>query len=371
MKLKCPLFEVSCLALSIVRSRIIFTVAAIAFLLMIVLIELEVGIHVTFGMSLVEKGHAQIRTNANSISNEPRVIMPVQHPYDPRLTNPRNMTGSWIGDSWIPPPGWRYFLPDQLIALYKDVKMIWIGDSIARRTGLTLWSLLTSSTLHVSTSALSLPSVIDAAKLDGEYECSLWSHSRYRPKICRRIANGKGMLWHIRLNCLSEIEGFFRNELSADSKLTEDFHLIIIAAGLWDVEITSICGQPDRTTNQVQANLIQTLDHFQQINRNKLILFRTSGYGEDADKSLEKTMNMTNFLMDEIDRYTNQYAMQGVRNNITYINWGGAVEPRSFGYDRIKGDNKAHYGAEPRIVMIQQMTNLLNDRGFFDDYHRL
>lgn len=245
--------------------------------------------------------------------------------------------------------------------------MAWIGDSTARRVGLTLWSLLESDTEHVSTSAVSLWSVIDVAKKDDQFECNLFNQSHYRPKICRNIPNRTGKLWHIRLNCWNDIDVFFQNELAGEADLLDEFSLIVIAGGIWEIERPWDCRQPGRTVHQVLASLIQTIDSFQQ-NKTKLIVFRGSGYSDNAG-GFEKTKNMSDFLMDEIDRYTFRFASHGLRNNVTYINWNGAVEPRSLGSDRIKGDIKAHYGSEPRIVMIHQLTNFLMDRGFVDEHN--
>jgi hypothetical protein len=87
---------------------------------------------------------------------------------------------------------------------------------------------------------------------------------------------------------------------------------------------------------------------------------------------MKQVQQMNDFLVDEIDKYAANYTAtrRGLISNLTYINWGGgAVEPRSLDEERIYGDNKAHYGIEPRLVMIQQITNFLQDRGFFDLQH--
>jgi len=45
--------------------------------------------------------------------------------------------------------------------------------------------------------------------------------------------------------------------------------------------------------------------------------------------------------------------------SLTYVDYGGAVEPRSFGRHRIPGDVQAHYGGEARMALIQMLTNRL------------
>jgi hypothetical protein len=54
----------------------------------------------------------------------------------------------------------------------------------------------------------------------------------------------------------------------------------------------------------------------------------------------------------------------------TYLNWGGAVEPRSFGEQRNVGDHVAHYGLETRLVQMQMMTNYLPDSMVLPKQHQ-
>jgi len=63
--------------------------------------------------------------------------------------------------------------------------------------------------------------------------------------------------------------------------------------------------------------------------------------------------------MDTIDSYNNP--------GLTYINYGEAVEPRSFGAARITGGHVAHYGYHAFHVAIQMMANHLVDLGILQD----
>jgi hypothetical protein len=36
-------------------------------------------------------------------------------------------TGSWIGNHWLPPNGWRYFSADELRTVYKDKSIFLVG----------------------------------------------------------------------------------------------------------------------------------------------------------------------------------------------------------------------------------------------------
>jgi hypothetical protein len=67
---------------------------------------------------------------------------------------------------------------------------------------------------------------------------------------------------------------------------------------------------------------------------------------------MKKTMTSLNQeAMDLIDKVTDP--------KLSYVDWGGAILPRSFGEDRIVGDMPAHNGLEPRHVLLQMITNEL------------
>jgi hypothetical protein len=57
--------------------------------------------------------------------------------------------GTWIGNTWIPPPGWRMFTVAELQDMYKNKSILWIGDSTARRSSLTMYAVLRALSLTV------------------------------------------------------------------------------------------------------------------------------------------------------------------------------------------------------------------------------
>jgi hypothetical protein len=62
-----------------------------------------------------------------------------------RLLLPRaDQRGSWIGDVWVPPVGYTLYTAPDLVQLWgiSTNGILWIGDSTARRSSLTLWEIL-------------------------------------------------------------------------------------------------------------------------------------------------------------------------------------------------------------------------------------
>jgi hypothetical protein len=68
---------------------------------------------------------------------------------------------------------------------------------------------------------------------------------------------------------------------------------------------------------------------------------------------------MEHKMMDKLDAYMDSHP--NIRHQFSYVNWADAIATRSFGNVRIRGDIKAHYGLEPRLVLIQMITNRLNE----------
>jgi hypothetical protein len=86
---------------------------------------------------------------------------------------------------------------------------------------------------------------------------------------------------------------------------------------------------------------------------------------------LKRLPLMNSRVMDRIDALrasddTAGLSADSFRGGVfTHVNWGAAVEPRSFGKERNVGDHVAHCGLESRLVLFQMMTNHLRDSGFF------
>jgi hypothetical protein len=98
------------------------------------------------------------------------------------------------------------------------------------------------------------------------------------------------------------------------------------------------------------------------IKTGKRVVWRTCGFDANYSLSDDKVRLLNQRLMDTIDKLHDN---NNTNMKMTYVNWGEAVEPRSFDVERLSGDMHAHYSHEPRVVLIQMITNHLHDIGFF------
>jgi hypothetical protein len=60
--------------------------------------------------------------------------------------------GSWIGNNWVPPVGWKHYSASELRNFYRDTSILWIGDSTARRAATTMYGILNTTNSNSSSS---------------------------------------------------------------------------------------------------------------------------------------------------------------------------------------------------------------------------
>jgi hypothetical protein len=300
------------------------------------------------------------------------------------LTNRKEQWGSWIGDTWIPPREWRYYSTIELKEFYQGKSVLWVGDSLARRTYGSMYGILNAtdspslnttspSSFHVSVNEMSSKRVLDASKGNVDVEvCGMFPYleKELRPRLCRVTpgSGGRGskaLFLEKHAPCLKSLETFVKDELSGKSNITANIDVITISLGIWEQIRPEDCrdpeGSPRRSVLQRQDDAIGLLAKLQSPQRT--IVWRTSGTYKNTKEDFVLEMNKR--AMDKIDEITLDLRRnESITSNLTYVDWGGAIFPRSIGKERINGNVNAHYGLVPRHVLIQMITNHISSRGF-------
>jgi hypothetical protein len=270
--------------------------------------------------------------------------------------------GSWIGNHWVPPNGWRYFSANELRTVYKDKSIMWVGDSLARRAAATMYGILkeaaNSSNVNVPVAAIDASDVIDVNKSNITEPCTKWRGSTHQPRWCRTMPGGVGDYVYVKKGRFRDLGSFLADEVSGKSNVTDNFDTIIIALGNWD----SL--SPKRERSNILSNVTAAIDVLGKLQSiGKTIIWRTSGFRADNGASDEFFFEVNKRALDQINVIATR--LQQERNtvsNLTCINWPGAIFPRSSGANRIAGDSNQHYGLEARLVFIQMITNHLASR---------
>jgi hypothetical protein len=276
--------------------------------------------------------------------------------------------GSWIGNNWVPPPGWKYYSASELRNFYRDTSILWIGDSTARRAATTMYGILNatnSSSSHVSVDEINHGSVIDVNKRSMTEPCNRWTNHTHHPGLCRVMPGSRrgGSFILQGATCWKGLEVFVRDELSGISNITADVDIIIISLGIWEAIKAWKCRESNenpRSMLQRQNDTIALLAKLQSPQRT--IVWRTSGFEQSRAKE-DFIVEMNAKAMDQMEEIASSVGRSpNSTSNLTYVDWGGAIQPRSFEEARIAGDIRAHYGIEARYVLVQMITNQLASR---------
>lgn len=340
--------------------------------------------------------HHQFAEPATSQTKRQAVVPPYSsRPSTPnRLPRaPHDQQGSWLGNTWIPPTGWILYSAQDLLELYRNERLWFIGDSTSRRASLTLYALL-NSTAHSYPSNTTRQNITHPTfeELDDKYELSVNKNNvskkefcgiagldgpMYAPKICRTmpgtnstglVMNSEGITCTNRAGWVAEhFESIFgSNKTDTFSKIRPD--VTIFSLGVWEIKFPHVCRFHDENT-PLDQRIVAAIDKIEAFQRatNQTVVWRTSNYmhvnADSAQADMVRRMNGQ--VMGRIAMHRANDTRPVGHPRLTALDWGGAMEPRALGALRIKGDMNAHMGLEPRLMLLQQLTNHLFDVGYF------
>jgi len=192
---------------------------------------------------------------------------------------------------------------------------------------------------------------------------------------------------YVNTNCLGHIHDFVTLELEAnfDRSVLKKYSIYLVGPGVWETVKPHACNHPmlhdisdnsttgQRLWSQLKIRWPETLYELQKIVLEKLaalaekmpdilIIWRTSGYYDRDPNS---------FIIRELNRqslsFINDWNKMAKRSNFLCLDFGSAIETRSQGNNRLRGDMQAHYGLEARIMQAQMITNLMFAYGFVAD----
>ena len=285
-----------------------------------------------------------------------------------RNVSPRDMIGTWVGDTWIPPSPWKLFSANELREVYSRHRILWIGDSTARRTSMTLFSILNGTTNHAPTALLNRD--IDINKHELTENCTRWSNQTESLQdnttvylysnlnVCRPLPQG-GDVTLFPATCLQHVRSILTQEIASGGIVIPEFDLVIVSLGIWH-QLSKDCPlEGNETLLSLVQDIVQLMEEVLILQPQLTFVWRTCGFsGRKITNRQIHVRNMNKAIMNVVDNVTLSRADK-IDHRITYVNWGAAVEPRSHGSQRIQGDIPAHYGLEPRLVLIQMIANQL------------
>jgi hypothetical protein len=168
------------------------------------------------------------------------------------------------------------------------------------------------------------------------------------------------------MTCYKDLIPLIVKDQEAERIVSREYSLIIIAIGTWEAALPRHQRRCSPEVNEVQpfplstyARLNASLAILPKLaSRNTTVVWRTVGFHEAMlNEEVNEACNMQ--AKSYIDQHQLSSRAMGVASNLTYVDWGKAIKPRSKLMDRIKGDNNFHYGFEGRYQYIQMLINAL------------
>ncbi|KAL7537089.1 hypothetical protein ACHAXR_007575 [Thalassiosira sp. AJA248-18] len=187
---------------------------------------------------------------------------------------------------------------------------------------------------------------------------------------------------YINNNCLGHIHDFVTHELSYQQSITRKYSIYIAGLGVWETVKKAQCHHPlyerfqssnehhtklqwPNTIYQLLQETLEKLAMLAEQSPELLIIWRTSGYYDgDAESRIIKEMNRRAIIYVHDWNDKHRRLRKRSKRNFLIMDFGSAVEHRSHGKTRLRGDMQAHYGLEVRVLQVQMLTNLLYEHGY-------
>ena len=306
---------------------------------------------------------------------------------------------TWIGNHYIPPEGIPLYTLRQMRDYFAKKSVLVLGDSTGRRAYGTLYAMLdkTQNPTHryqetFQENELERSNVIDVGRAGRDVD--LGCQQRH-PRDFNNITSNRGRIWESKTNpdficrampssdmweskhycpthhryfdygklpCFKHVTNYVHHEMTMyNSSTFHDYDMIVLALGLWDVARPRYCKEDLSNSKETSLDRVTTMIHslhnwilsVQNSTWSPTIVVRTIGFDQRGYGTAE-----TKGLNRRIVELINQHNNNG-NTNLRYVDWGGAIEPRSFGTNRIQGDIAEHYGLQARTLFIQMLMHKL------------
>ena len=288
-----------------------------------------------------------------------------REPYN--ATKNRFMIGSWDNNTWIPPPGWKTYSKQELLKIYESKSILWYGDSQARRAGMTMYAKLNSTADDPPASEIDDKKTISLWKYDKRWNerCDLPHGPSFDVLLCRPMpqlqknVNVSTLFSYAQGNHISNLKSLaYLEPRNKHTMLKTHVDVMVISIGMHDWVYPTKC--PERRKGRKVMDILKsTVAYLDSMSRetNTVVVWRTAVPRDEA-KSVPFFKRLNDATMDLIDKLHHQSQR---KSSTIYVNWAGAMEPRSLREQRLKGDTKAHLGLIPRVLLIDMITNALED----------
>lgn len=284
---------------------------------------------------------------------------------------PVHIDSSWIGNQWIPPPGYRLYNTQEIQSYFRRHSILFVGDSTARRTYATMYGILnaTENQNDVPVLDIDAPSVIDVNRKRTTRKTEFCFREGY--ELCRSVPLSSNHYDWLDVHCMVDIANIAKSETSMlKTEWIQNYTLVIFVMGPHEVLERSYCRASIYGRKNQTDEFFQKLLQVNDINdSNTSFVWKTWGSpvtanSNDDEKLWNKARAHNEYVKmkidnDDMSRWNSGYRMSVV----SYVDWGQAMLPRLYPKEkRIAGDINAHYGLEARLTFVQMLMNHLVER---------
>jgi hypothetical protein len=325
------------------------------------------------GKETIKKGQTIIQSS----------VLPSSLPL-PLPLPPVHINSSWLGNQWIPPPGYKTYSADEIQNYFHQQSILIVGDSTARRMYSTLYGILnaTENSYDIKVSDIDSPSILNINRGRSSTFCHKVGY-----QVCRKMptssinqtSTNRFNYDLLNVECLFQLADIAKHKSSRLwTQWVQNYSLVIFVIGPHEV-----MNYPKCVAEEHAGRKIQTDDFFNQFfqnddylnGSNTTFVWRTWGMNAKRRVSQSSTQDNEKFWGEA--RTHNAYVKTLIDTNgisrmeagkapssISYIDFGQAVLPRLYpAKKRIHGlDHVAHYGLEIRLAFVQMLMNHLVEK---------
>jgi hypothetical protein len=256
---------------------------------------------------------------------------------------------SWVGNTWL--SGERAYTVEEMRVLFADECTLFVGDSLQRRGGDTLFLLLDNKDTH------DIPTSIFTDKYFNSKQKDRGRMERPVPGATR---SGSCLDFEWRPTLADLVN--FTTDFVATPEIYDKYTLVIAGSAVWDscrqyrLDAPEVSRRTNSTINALQDLVVKKQKNFS-------VIWKTSGWADADDGTNDKIRAANEQAISSIEQIQKENPPD-ISHQLTYLDWGKHVYARSFSDRRIlSGDgNPYHYGLEPRLVLLQMLSLELDKR---------
>jgi hypothetical protein len=158
--------------------------------------------------------------------------------------------------------------------------------------------------------------------------------------------------------CHFDFLNIFTRDAALNRSTLGEYDLVVLLGGIWETLRRVTCDKAGGGGTLKRLDTV--IEGLQNASGPNLqIIWRTTGFVENHEGD-EMNLEMIQKAKEAIDNKLVPTTTTTTRHpNMTFVDWGSQIYPRSFADTRIKGDLRPHYGLEARTLLAQMLMHEL------------